>query len=196
MAVRPSVPPDLPAIARRALALDPKDRWASASVMADALEATLAPGGGAGRGGGRRGGGRALAGATVGVRHRPAEPGPASPTARDAYVGVRDTTEPGAAPATRTVPLDRRRRRATTRARQPTASGSPVVRSPLLLAPRRSRSSSSSSRPVAAGRRSSRSPCPTSSGMTSTAAGQQAEALGLTLTPTGVVSSASPKARS
>ena len=47
MTVRPSVPPDLAAITRRALALDPRDRWASASVMADALEATLAPGGAA-----------------------------------------------------------------------------------------------------------------------------------------------------
>src|SRR6478672_7203627 len=46
MVVRPSVPPDLASIVRRALALDPKDRWASASVMADALEGTLAPGGG------------------------------------------------------------------------------------------------------------------------------------------------------
>src|SRR3954451_9259494 len=47
MVVRPSVPPDLASIVRRALALDAKDRWASASVMADALEGTLAPGGGA-----------------------------------------------------------------------------------------------------------------------------------------------------
>ena len=47
MLVRPSVPPDLSAIVRRALALDPKDRWPSASVMADALDGTLAPGGGA-----------------------------------------------------------------------------------------------------------------------------------------------------
>ena len=49
-AVRPSVPPDLAAITRRALALDPKDRWPSAAVMADALDATLAPGGGAAAG--------------------------------------------------------------------------------------------------------------------------------------------------
>ena len=42
MAVRPSVPPDLAAITRRALALDPRDRWASAGVMADALDQTLA----------------------------------------------------------------------------------------------------------------------------------------------------------
>ena len=46
-AVRPSVPPDLASITRKALALDPRDRWASAGVMADALEATLASGGAA-----------------------------------------------------------------------------------------------------------------------------------------------------
>ena len=46
--VRPSVPADLAAITRRAMALDPKDRWPSAAVMADALEATpLNPGGAA-----------------------------------------------------------------------------------------------------------------------------------------------------
>ena len=58
MTVRPSVPPDLAAITRRALALDPRDRWASASVLADALEATLAPGGSAAAAGaaGSRGG--------------------------------------------------------------------------------------------------------------------------------------------
>src|SRR6476660_531210 len=50
MTARPSVPPDLAAITRRALALDPRDRWASASVLADALEATLAPGGSAAAG--------------------------------------------------------------------------------------------------------------------------------------------------
>ncbi len=49
-AVRPSVPTDLASITRRALALDPKDRWPSAAVMADALDATLAPGGGAAAG--------------------------------------------------------------------------------------------------------------------------------------------------
>src|SRR6187551_136624 len=45
--VRPSVPPDLASITRKALALDPNDRWPSAAAMADALEATLQPGGGA-----------------------------------------------------------------------------------------------------------------------------------------------------
>ena len=47
MAVRPSVPPDLASITRRALALDPRDRWASAGVMADALDQTLAAAGAA-----------------------------------------------------------------------------------------------------------------------------------------------------
>src|SRR5947207_7085989 len=46
-AVRPSVPSDLASITRRALALDPKDRWPSAAVMADALDATLSPAAGA-----------------------------------------------------------------------------------------------------------------------------------------------------
>ena len=46
-AVRPSIPPDLASITRKALALDPNDRWPSAAAMADALEATLQPGGGA-----------------------------------------------------------------------------------------------------------------------------------------------------
>src|SRR6188508_405539 len=64
MAVRPSVPPDLAAITRRALALDPRDRWASAGAMADALEATLSPAAsGAGVAGAAAAG--ALAGATV-----------------------------------------------------------------------------------------------------------------------------------
>jgi len=62
LAVRPSVPADLAAITRRALALDPADRWPSAAVMADALEATLSQGAGAGAVGaaaaGARGDGR------------------------------------------------------------------------------------------------------------------------------------------
>ena len=45
MAVRPSVPPDLAAITRKALAPEPRDRFASASAMADALDAALATGG-------------------------------------------------------------------------------------------------------------------------------------------------------
>src|SRR6187402_2155704 len=41
MTVRPAVPADLAAITRRALALDPRDRWPTAGMMADALDATL-----------------------------------------------------------------------------------------------------------------------------------------------------------
>ena len=86
MAVRPSVPADLAAITRRALALDPKDRWASASVMADALEATLAPGGGAAAAGAAA----AVAGATV--VSATARPNPAGiPYSPDAYVGADGT---------------------------------------------------------------------------------------------------------
>src|SRR6478672_1601485 len=50
MTARPAVPPDLAAIDRRALALDPRDRWASAGAMAEALEGVLATGAAAGAG--------------------------------------------------------------------------------------------------------------------------------------------------
>ena len=72
VAVRPSVPSDLAAITRKALALDPNDRWSSAAVMADALEATLAPGGGAAVGAA----GAGAAGAAALGRPVPARPGP------------------------------------------------------------------------------------------------------------------------
>ena len=58
MTVRPSRPARLAAITRRALALDPRDRWPSAGVMADALDATLAPTGAAAAGAAAAGGGR------------------------------------------------------------------------------------------------------------------------------------------
>ena len=45
--VRPSVPPDLAAITRKALALEPQDRFVSAAAMADALDQALATGGAA-----------------------------------------------------------------------------------------------------------------------------------------------------
>ena len=41
MSVRASVPPDLAAITRKALALDPDDRFASATAMADALDGAV-----------------------------------------------------------------------------------------------------------------------------------------------------------
>src|SRR6476659_7134872 len=113
MTVRPSVPPDLAAITRRALALDPRDRWASASVLADALEATLAPGGSAAAAGAAAAvagaaaagpadsqAGAVAAGALVGatVVSATARPNPAGvPYAADAYAGT-DTGAPGGPP--------------------------------------------------------------------------------------------------
>ncbi len=41
--VRPALPPDIAAITRKALALAPEDRFASAGAMADALERTIPP---------------------------------------------------------------------------------------------------------------------------------------------------------
>ena len=120
MTVRPSVPPDLAAITRRALALDPRDRWASASVLADALDATLAPGGSAPRserpaavaGGAAAAGpadsraGAVAAGALVGatVVSATARPNPAGiPYAPDAYAGT-DTGAAGAPPPVPPMP--------------------------------------------------------------------------------------------
>ena len=56
--VRGSIPPDLAAITRKALARLPSDRFASAAAMADALESsrTAAGAGAAAAGGGGRGG--------------------------------------------------------------------------------------------------------------------------------------------
>jgi serine/threonine-protein kinase len=61
--VRPSLPPDLAAITRKALASSPVDRFASAASMADALETSRTA---AGAAAGNRGGGV--------HRHRPVEP--------------------------------------------------------------------------------------------------------------------------
>src|SRR5690349_13289556 len=95
MAVRPSVSPDLAAITRRALALDPRDRWASAGAMAAALEATPAPPTDAAAAAAAAG---ALAGATV--VSATARPNPAGiPYAPDAYAG-----SDGAVPAPPTAP--------------------------------------------------------------------------------------------
>ena len=82
MLVRPSVPPDLSAIVRRALALEPRDRWPSASVMADALEGTLAPGGGAaatGAAAAGAAGAAAAAGAATGIAAAGAADAPGGP---------------------------------------------------------------------------------------------------------------------
>ncbi|MEA2619508.1 MAG: eukaryotic-like serine/threonine-protein kinase, partial [Chloroflexota bacterium] len=97
LAVRPSVPADLAAITRRALALDPADRWPSASVMADALEATLIGGAGAGAVGAAAAGAAAtgaLAGATV--VSATARPNPSGiPYVPDAYVGAESAPSSG-----------------------------------------------------------------------------------------------------
>ena len=91
MMVRPSVPSGLAAITRKALALEPRDRWVSAAVMADALDATLAPAGGAAAAG-------AVAGATV--VSATARPNPGGiPYAPDAYVGADGGAAAGSPPS-------------------------------------------------------------------------------------------------
>ena len=147
MTVRPSVPPDLAAITRRALALDPRDRWASASVMADALEATLAPGGSPPRRSSRawraarrppdRGlqAGAVAAGALVGatVVSATARPNPAGiPYAPDAYVGADDGRAGRAAAGAADDAADRRAARG--RGHQPAGLGRRRVALLLLAA--------------------------------------------------------------
>ncbi len=182
MAVRPSVPADLAEITRRALALEPKDRWASASVMADALEATLAPGGGAAAAGAAA----AVAGATV--VSATARPNPAGiPYSPDAYVGADGTAGAPVAPVPPPLPapiVDE------DEGTSPLVWGAGFVALLLLLAiafvvyqlvsgPGRT--------PV------EQVTVPNFVGMTSTAAGLQAQSLGITLKSTGVVSSAAPE---
>ncbi len=107
MAVRPSVPPDLAAITRKALALDPRDRFVSAGVMADTLDQTLGTGGAAGTAAGRAAGvaGAGTAAAGLGgldgatVVSGTARPNPAAvPYAADAYAGVDDGRDTPAGP--------------------------------------------------------------------------------------------------
>ena len=145
MAVRPSVPPDLAAITRQALALDPNDRWPSAAVMADALEATLATGAVGGRRaaaarrrvrrpptadrGRRRGRRRSPRDGRLG--DRPPEPGRRSRTPRTptpAPTGDAGSPPPPVAAADRRRPSSTR---TTGRARW---SGSPASSRSLLLA--------------------------------------------------------------
>ena len=177
MTVRPSVPPDLAAITRRALALDPRDRWASASVLADALDATLAPGGSAAAAGASR-----CRGGRRGDRRTCATPGPER--SRPGRSSARRSCRPRRVrtrPASRTLPTPTparmrarraRRRRCRRRRRRPACR--PRTRAPARWsgAPARSRcccwwwSPSSSSRPLPAAVRhgASRSPSRTSSG--------------------------------
>jgi eukaryotic-like serine/threonine-protein kinase len=86
--LRPSLPSDLAAITRKALALDPGDRFASAGAMADALERTMPPSGAAGA----TGAGVAAAGLAVSGVAR------ANPTVMayppDAYAGLDDEPSP------------------------------------------------------------------------------------------------------
>ena len=95
LAARPSVPPDLAAITRKALALEPRDRFASAGVMADALDQALGAGGAMGVAAARAAG--AAAGTAVSGTARP---NPAAvPYAADAYVGADDGRDRLARPA-------------------------------------------------------------------------------------------------
>ncbi len=184
-AVRPSVPADLSAITRRALALDPADRWASAGVMADALEGTLAPGGGAAAAGVAAG---AVAGATV--VSATARPNPnAIPYSPDAYVGSDTPPGPPVAPrpttstAAAAVEDDRDRT-------SPLVWVAGIIAILLLAAIAFlvfRLASGGGTTPVA------QVTVPNFVGLTSDVAGQQAQTLGITLTPTGVISSAAPE---
>ncbi|MEA2653333.1 MAG: eukaryotic-like serine/threonine-protein kinase, partial [Chloroflexota bacterium] len=202
IAVRSSVPTDLAAITRRALALDPNDRWPSASVMADALEATLAPSGsaagaaGAAAVGGLAGGAAgaaaggaagALGGATV--ISATARPNPAGiPYVPDAYVGADDGLSAGGAlppPAVRGRPAP------AVLEEGPRSSGAlawvaGIVAIALLIAIAFlvfQLASGGGKPPVA------QVTVPTFIGLSSDAAAQKANQLGLTLSPTGQVAS-------
>ena len=104
--VRPSVPPDLASITRKALALDPNDRWPSAAAMADALDATLQPGGGAAAGAAGAAAGVAGLAAGATMVSATARPNPSGiPYVPDAYVGADSGLSSGAAPTTPPPPL-------------------------------------------------------------------------------------------
>jgi serine/threonine-protein kinase len=189
MAVRPSVPPDLAAITRRALALDPRDRWASAGAMADALEATLSTtGAGASEAAGGAAAG-ALAGATV--VSATARPNPSGiPYAADAYVGADgDAAPPGTPPpAAPPPPVD------TTPPEDEPGGTSPLVWLAGLLAVVLLAAIAFIVFQLASGGRQpiEQVTVPNLVGLNSTIAGQQVQTLGLTLTPTGVTSSDQP----
>ncbi len=94
MAVRPSVPPDLAAITRKALAPEPRDRFASAAAMADALDAALASGGAST---GSAAAAAAVVGAAAGTvaMSGVARPNPSAvPYAADAYADLDDGPAP------------------------------------------------------------------------------------------------------
>ena len=77
---RPSTPADLALVVRTALALDPDDRYATATALAEALEATLPPGSAAAAAAGVA----ALGAAAAGV----ASPNPTVAYPPDAYAGA------------------------------------------------------------------------------------------------------------
>ncbi len=115
--VRPSVPPDLASITRKALALDPNDRWPSAAAMADALEATLQPGGGAATAGAATAAGLAAGATMVSATARPNPSG--IPYVPDAYVDADFGTELGYCPDHGTTATGRCRRRGRRRGDEP-----------------------------------------------------------------------------
>jgi serine/threonine-protein kinase len=198
-AVRPSIPADLAAITRKALALDPNDRWPSAAVMADALEATLAPGGGAAIGAAAAGvagaaaagvagaaAADALSGATV--ISATARPNPAGiPYVPDAYVGADDGLSAGGA----LPPSTPRRRAAAAVVDEEQQTGtSPLVWLAGILAIILLAAIAFLVFQLASG--GGKAPVgqvtvPTLVGLDSTTAAQKANALGLTLTPTSQV---------
>ena len=114
--VRPSVPPDLASITRKALALDPNDRWPSAAAMADALDVTLQPGGGAAAGAAGAAAGVAGLAAGATMVSATARPNPSGiPYVPDAYVGADSGLSSGAAPTDAAAAADGR----ATRRRRP-----------------------------------------------------------------------------
>ncbi len=151
--LRPSLPTDVAAITRKALALAPADRFASAGAMADALERTIPPATGAAAG----------AAAGVGAAARPGSespppvsPGPTRPSSPIRPMPMRaSTTKPRPR-------AHRHRRRSRTRATALAPwSGSPALSPSGSWS--RSPSSSSSCSPAPAARTSRPTwPCRTS----------------------------------
>jgi serine/threonine-protein kinase len=88
VSVRPSVPADLAAITRKAMAVEPADRFASAAEMADALDATRPAGATAAGAVGAAAAGAAVAGATVAASSGVARSNPTAMSyPSDAYAG-------------------------------------------------------------------------------------------------------------
>ena len=93
-AYRSGIPPVVEAICRKAMAIDPAERFSSAGAMADALEDDLAD-----RSAGAVGlGAAAAAGTVVAAGVARANPGGPIPYAPDAYAGAASTPPPPASP--------------------------------------------------------------------------------------------------